>query len=55
MATEESRDRSEHTRAGLARCKAEGKPVGHQPGLDSKPWRRSGYIARSERERAAGR
>jgi putative DNA-invertase from lambdoid prophage Rac len=54
MAAEESRRRPERTRAGLERRKQEGLPVGRQPGAtDKKPRRRSGYIARWERERAA--
>ena len=54
MAVEESRRRSERTRAGLERRKREGLPVGRQPGAtDKKPRRRSGYMARWERERAA--
>ncbi len=54
IAAEESRCRSERTRAGLERCKREGLPVGRQPAAtDKKPRRRSGYVARWERERAA--
>jgi putative DNA-invertase from lambdoid prophage Rac len=54
MAAEESRRRSERVRAGLERRVREGKPVGRQPGArDRKPRRRSGYLARWERERAA--
>jgi len=53
MAAEESRRRSERVKAGLARRKAEGKPVGRRAGsTDRKPRRRSGYYARWERERA---
>ena len=60
MAERESARRSERIRAGLARRKAEGKPVGGQPGrTDKKPRRRSGYIAAWEdggrRRTAAGR
>jgi putative DNA-invertase from lambdoid prophage Rac len=52
MARAESARRSERTRAGLARRKAAGLPVGRQPGAtDRKPRRRSGYVARWERER----
>jgi len=55
MAHQESARRSERIKAGLARRTAEGKPVGRQPGAaDKKPRRRSGYVARWERERAAG-
>jgi putative DNA-invertase from lambdoid prophage Rac len=54
MAERESSRRSERIRAGLARRKAEGKPVGRQPGAtDRKQRRRSGYVARWERERQA--
>jgi len=50
----ESERRSQRIKAGLAQRKAEGKPVGRQPGVrDKKPRRRSGYVARWERERAA--
>jgi len=55
MARMESARRSERVRAGLARRKAEGKPVGRQPGArDARPRRRSGYVARWERERDRG-
>ena len=54
MAAEESRRRSERVKAGLARRRAEGKPVGRRAGSqDRKPRRRSGYYARWERERTA--
>lgn len=53
MAERESARRGERIRAGLARRQAEGKPVGRQPGsTDKKPRKRSGYVARWERERA---
>jgi len=57
MAKMESDRRSERIKAGLARRHAEGKPVRRQPGAaDKKPRKRSGYVARWERERtAAGR
>ena len=56
MAAEESRRRSERIRAGLARRRAEGLPVGRQQGAaDKKPRRKSGYYARYEREREAAR
>jgi putative DNA-invertase from lambdoid prophage Rac len=56
MAAEESRRRSERTKAGLERRKREGLPVGRQPGAtDTKPRKRSGYVARWERERDAAR
>ena len=46
MAQQESNRRSERIRAGLARRKAEGLPVGRKPGAtDKKPRRRSGYVA----------
>jgi DNA invertase Pin-like site-specific DNA recombinase len=52
MAQQESARRSERIRAGLARRKAQGKPVGRQPGAKDKGNRkRSGYLARWERER----
>jgi putative DNA-invertase from lambdoid prophage Rac len=54
MAHQESTRRSQGIKAGLARRRAEGKPVGRQPGsADKKPRQRSGYVARWERERAA--
>lgn len=56
MAQQESSRRSERIRAGLERRRAEGKPVGRQPGsTDNKPRRRSGYVAswESGRRRAA--
>jgi DNA invertase Pin-like site-specific DNA recombinase len=46
MAKRESDRRSERIRAGLARRRAEGKPVGRQPGVkDKKARKRSGYVA----------
>jgi DNA invertase Pin-like site-specific DNA recombinase len=52
VARMESQRRSERTRAGLERRRREGLPVGRQPGAkDKQPRRRSGYIARWERER----
>jgi putative DNA-invertase from lambdoid prophage Rac len=46
MAEQESRRRSERISAGLARRRAEGKPVGRQPGAaDKKPRKRAGYVA----------
>jgi putative DNA-invertase from lambdoid prophage Rac len=49
VARMESQRRSERVRAGLARRKAEGKPIGRIPGaVDLKPRRRSGYVARYE-------
>jgi DNA invertase Pin-like site-specific DNA recombinase len=46
MAERESARRSERIRAGLARRRAEGKPVGRQPGVkDKKARKRSGYVA----------
>jgi len=54
VAQQESVRRSERIRAGLARRRSEGKPVGRQHGaVDKKPRRRAGYIARWERDRAA--
>lgn len=56
MAQQESARRSERIRAGLARRQAEGKPVGRQQGAtDTKPRKRSGYVARWEREREAAK
>ncbi len=58
MALQESKRRSERIQAGLARRRAEGRPVGRQPGVkDRKPRKRSGYVAAWEeggarRERA---
>ena len=52
MAQQESNRRSERIKAGLARRRAEGKPVGRQVGaVDRKPRKRSGYVARYERAR----
>lgn len=46
LAKYESQRRSDRIRAGLARRKAEGKPVGRQPGAtDNGQRRRSGYVA----------
>ena len=57
VAQQESVCRSERIKAGLARRRAEGKPVGRQPGTrDRKPRKRSGYVAAWEdggRRRAA--
>lgn len=51
MAQQESSRRSERIRAGLARRKAEGLPVGRQPGAtDKKKRKRSGYIRRWEQD-----
>jgi DNA invertase Pin-like site-specific DNA recombinase len=56
MAAQESKRRSERVKAALARRKAEGKPVGRQPGAaDKTPRKRSGYVARWERERQSAR
>jgi hypothetical protein len=52
-AKEESRIRSERTKAGIARRRAAGLPVGRPVGAkDLQRRRRSGYIAREERKRA---
>jgi DNA invertase Pin-like site-specific DNA recombinase len=52
VAQQESARRSERIKAGLARRAKAGKPVGRQPGAkDRKPRKRSGYVARWERER----
>jgi len=54
LGKQESDRRSARVKAGLARRRAEGKPVGRQPGSgDKKPRKRSGYVARWERERQA--
>jgi len=54
VARMESQRRSERVRAGLARRKAQGLPVGRQLGAkDTRPRKRSGYVARWERERTA--
>ena len=59
MAERESARRSERIQAGLARRRAEGKPVGRQPGSADKGKRkRSGYVAAWEPDgarRAASR
>ena len=53
LAKYESQRRSERIRAGLARRKAEGKPVGRQPGATDKGQRRrSGYVASWETDGA---
>jgi putative DNA-invertase from lambdoid prophage Rac len=49
MAQQESLRKSERVKAGLARRKAEGLPVGRKPGAkDKKPRKRSGYVAAYE-------
>lgn len=54
VAQQESARRSERIRAGLERRRAEGLPVGRQAGaVDRKPRKRSGYVARWERERSS--
>ena len=46
MAQQESQRRSDRIRAGLARRRAEGMPIGRQPGsTDKKPRKRAGYVA----------
>ena len=53
VARMESQRRSERVRAGLARRRAQGLPVGRQPGAkDTRTRKRSGYMARWERDRA---
>lgn len=57
MAQQESTRRSERIRAGLARRKAEGKPVGganHKRGPDRKPRSTEGYKRAWARRKAAG-
>lgn len=52
MAQQESDRRSARIKAGLARRKADELPIGRQPGAkDKTKRRRSGYVARYERER----
>jgi DNA invertase Pin-like site-specific DNA recombinase len=52
MAQQESARRSERVKAGLERGRREGEPVGRQPGAKDRTQRkRSGYVARCERER----
>jgi putative DNA-invertase from lambdoid prophage Rac len=54
IAQQESKRRGERIRAGLARRKREGKPVGRLVGaVDRKKRKRSGYVARWENERAS--
>ncbi len=56
MAQQESARRSERIKAGLAKRAAEGKPVGRQLGAkDKRQRKRSGYVARYERQREAAR
>ncbi|MDA8333301.1 MAG: recombinase family protein [Candidatus Dormibacteraeota bacterium] len=51
----ESQRRSERTKAGLERARAEGKRIGRPLGAkDSRKRRRSGYLLRWARERDAG-
>jgi DNA invertase Pin-like site-specific DNA recombinase len=53
MGQQESRRRSERIKIGLDKRRAAGLPVGGAPGRkDKQPRKRSGYIARWERERA---
>ena len=55
MAQQESARKSERVRAGLARRKAAGLPVGRQPGaVDLRPRKRAGYVARWDGERGRG-
>ncbi len=52
MAQQESARRSERVKAGLERRRAEGKPVGRQPGAKDKgPRKRSGDVQRWEGQR----
>ena len=54
VAQMESKRRSERIKAGLVRRKREGKPIGRLVGaVDKKKRKRSGYVARWEREHAA--
>ena len=55
VARMESQRRSERTKAGLERARAEGKRIGRPPGArDGRKRRRSGYFRRWAREREAG-
>ena len=54
MAQQESARKSERIKAGLAKRKAEGKPIGRLAGAtDVKPRKRSGYVRRWESQRGA--
>ena len=56
MAQQESTRRSERVKAGLARRKAEGKPIGgaaSHRGKDRKPRSNTGYLPMWEQRRAA--
>lgn len=54
MAKAESDRRSERVKLGLARRKAEGKPIGRAPGSkDIKPRKKSGYYLAAEARKAA--
>jgi DNA invertase Pin-like site-specific DNA recombinase len=56
MAKQESDRRSERVKAGLARRRAEGLPIGGKPGRrDKKPRRRAGYVRAWEPEGARRR
>jgi DNA invertase Pin-like site-specific DNA recombinase len=53
MAQQESKRRSERVKAGIAKRKAQGLPVGRMPGAkDVRPRRRSGYVRSWEQRRA---
>ena len=56
VAQQESQRRSERIKAGLARRRAEGKPIGgavSKRGKDRKPRKREGYVEAWEKRRAA--
>lgn len=54
VAQMESTRRSERIKAGLARRKAQGKPVGRKPGAkDKRPRRTAGYVEEQARRRRA--
>lgn len=54
LGQQESARKSERVKAALERRRQAGLPVGRQPGArDAKPRKRSGYVARWERERAS--
>jgi DNA invertase Pin-like site-specific DNA recombinase len=57
VANQESERRSERVKAGLARRRAEGKPIGgavSKRGKDKRKRRTDGYVAAWERRKAAG-
>jgi len=56
MARADSDRRSERVKAGLDRCRRDGLPIGRQVGArEARPRKRSGYVARWERDRTIRR